>query len=256
MIAGGSPTRRYTEGVGEAANFYTVSSIWQLNSSLILVADKPHHCLRTIDRWTNRTQLFAGNCTVRGGITELCSAEECKFDHPTDARQKSSDSNEPLYITDTSNNAIRIMDLVNNTVTVFMNNVERPRYMAIDEDHLLMYVTTTAGLLRVPLDDGESRSIVIESAHPNDFFGVALIDESAVVVAALQSNLVLSIQLREDDSIVTNVCEKEPKMKVEFKAQRCSVYIPYSVTVLNETILVGNLKAIKEIPYSGRRYVN
>ena len=256
LIAGGNSGARYKEGVRDKAGFGWVTSLRQINSTALVVVDKSSHCIRLIDRETNGTSQFAGNCTVSGGASAMCSSQQCTFDHPYDI-QLNDFEEDFLYITDASNHAIRRMDLVNNSVSIFIADVKGPRYIEFDNKNQVMYVTIETGLLRVPVIDVELRSLVLATAVSNDFFGLALLDSNTVVVAALKSNSVQVALLEGSNSSASNICVKPKKMKVEARKKhkmetpfRCEVYVPYSVAVVHGALLIGQVNFVKRIAFS------
>ena len=66
LIAGSSTQRGYREGVGAEARFYTISGFAQISEKLVVVADTINSCLRLIDRTTNKTSVFSGQCQSEG----------------------------------------------------------------------------------------------------------------------------------------------------------------------------------------------
>ena len=65
-IAGIATQRGYVEGVGTVARFCYISSFLQLSTDRVLITDFLNHCLRLLDRITNETLTFVGNCTNSG----------------------------------------------------------------------------------------------------------------------------------------------------------------------------------------------
>ena len=62
VIAGNSTQRGYREGVGAEARFFYLRGFAQISEKLIVVADWGNHCMRLIDRTSNTTSLFSGQC--------------------------------------------------------------------------------------------------------------------------------------------------------------------------------------------------
>ena len=256
LIAGGKSGAKYKEGVGDEAQFGWVSSLRQINSTALVVVDKLSHCIRLIDRQTNGTSQFAGICTVKGGVSAMCSSQQCMFNYPHDV-QLNDFEEDFLYITDASNDAIRRMDLVNDSVSIFIADVKGPRYIEFDNKNQVMYVTIAIGLLRVPMIDVELRFLALASAISYDFFGLALLDSNTVVVAALKSNSVQVVLLEEDNSNTSNICVKPEKKTMEAQKKhkmetpfRCEVYVPYSVAVVRGALLIGQVDFVKQIAFS------
>ena len=66
LIAGNSTQGGYREGVGAEARFNYITGFAQISVKLIVVADFYNHCMRLIDRTTNNTSVFSGQCKSRG----------------------------------------------------------------------------------------------------------------------------------------------------------------------------------------------
>ena len=66
LIAGSSISAGYLEDVGSNARFNEILSFIQLSRTLIVLADIDNYCFRNIDRTTNQTSTYSGNCTNRG----------------------------------------------------------------------------------------------------------------------------------------------------------------------------------------------
>ena len=66
LIAGSAISGGYLEDVGSNARFNRIFSFIQLSRSLIVLADYNNYCFRNVDRTTNQTSTYSGNCTNRG----------------------------------------------------------------------------------------------------------------------------------------------------------------------------------------------
>ena len=63
VIAGSSILAWYLEDVGSNARFSGIFSFLQLSRSHIVLADYFNYCFRSVDRTTNLTSTYSGNCT-------------------------------------------------------------------------------------------------------------------------------------------------------------------------------------------------
>ena len=73
-IAGSATQNGHVQGVGSQARFSFIPSFLQLSTNQVLIADLNNHCLRSLNRATNQTDQYAGNCTHEGnqnGINAL-----------------------------------------------------------------------------------------------------------------------------------------------------------------------------------------
>lgn len=68
LIAGSAQSHGYQNGRGGDARFVYIDGFMQLSPDQILLADTHNHCVRSVDRATNRTSDYEGNCTSSGDI--------------------------------------------------------------------------------------------------------------------------------------------------------------------------------------------
>jgi hypothetical protein len=128
ILVGGSNTRGYIEGVGEAARFNNIYSFLQWNMSTIFIADYDNDCIRVVDRGMWRTSSFAGNCTSDGFI----DSDDALFDRPYGII-KDPYSDDKLIVTDTYNDAIRQLDInTRMTITLVDGSNNRPYKIVFD----------------------------------------------------------------------------------------------------------------------------
>ena len=66
LIAGSSTQEGYREGVGADARFNDIGGFTQISVKLVVVADTDNNCMRLIDRTTNTTSSFSGQCKSDG----------------------------------------------------------------------------------------------------------------------------------------------------------------------------------------------
>ena len=66
IIAGSVTEKGYKEGVGTSARFENIYEFTQISKKNVVVVDYHNHCLRLIDRSSNSTTVFAGQCTYGG----------------------------------------------------------------------------------------------------------------------------------------------------------------------------------------------
>ena len=62
LIAGNSTQEGYREGVGAEARFIYIAGFAQISEKFVVVVDSGNHCLRLINRSTNKTSVFSGQC--------------------------------------------------------------------------------------------------------------------------------------------------------------------------------------------------
>ena len=117
LIAGNSTQHGYKEGVGADARFDYISGFTQISERLVVVADTNNHCMRLIDRTTNNTSGFSGQCMSRG----YQDGHPGLFATPWSVVMDQRDKNQ-LLITDSSNNAVRTVDVMSRAAGTFLKS--------------------------------------------------------------------------------------------------------------------------------------
>lgn len=110
-IAGVRNFGSYREGIGSDARFRWIIGYLQPNASIIIAIDWANDCFRTIDRHTNQTQRYAGNCTNRGFRNG--PADQALFYQPNDIISDLMDSE--MYIVTDKENQNGYLRLINST---------------------------------------------------------------------------------------------------------------------------------------------
>ena len=70
LLAGSATQNGYVQGVGSHARFSFIPSFLQLSTNQVIIADQYNHCLRYLNRNSNQTDQYAGNCTHEGNRME------------------------------------------------------------------------------------------------------------------------------------------------------------------------------------------
>lgn len=152
LVAGKIGSWGYNERQGEQARFYGITGILQINSTTAIVVDKWNHCLRSIDRLTNQTSLYAGNCTDYGKQEGELSV--ARFSYPTDIIQV----DKVIVITDTYNMAVRaiIPSQGKHLVTTVSKAgiLKYPKYLAANTANDI-FVTVNDGLIKISAGTNE-----------------------------------------------------------------------------------------------------
>lgn len=107
----------YVEGVGTEARFRVIKGFIQINKTTLIVADQANNCLRSVDRQTLQTATFAGQCRKSGfqdGVNALFNSPHSVI--------KSSRSNITLVVTDSFNNAVRVVDMTSRVTTTLISS--------------------------------------------------------------------------------------------------------------------------------------
>ena len=115
LIAGNSAQKGYREGVGAYARFTYLTGFAQISEKLVVVADTINSCMRLIDRTTNKTSVFSGQCKSGG----YQNGRPGQFRYPVYVVIDQRDKNQ-LFITDYWNKAVRTVDVMSQAAGTFV----------------------------------------------------------------------------------------------------------------------------------------
>lgn len=152
VVAGGS--EGYIEGIGGEASFRQMRGFTQVNTSHVLVADSGNHCLRFINRITNKTSHYTGKCGTLG----YRDGDDPLFDYPWGLTQHPTDSSK-LYLSDHYNWAIRMIYLNNGICTTILarGGLNRPMSLKFDRKKKNLVIANTHFIVRMSIETGEYR---------------------------------------------------------------------------------------------------
>ena len=148
-----SESAGYIEGVGANARFSYIRSFIQLSISHVILTDHENHCLRSVDRTTNETLTYTGNCTNRGnrdGVNAL-------FYRPASIIADLMNSQQ-LIISESNSRSLKTINTVSKRVSIFYRDITnryRLSYVLQDAETGNIYVTFDHG---VGLYDYKSRT--------------------------------------------------------------------------------------------------
>jgi NHL repeat-containing protein len=117
LCAGGGPTQPgIVDGHGANARFNRPTSIaYNYSDGMLYVADSLNNCIRRIDTSDNVT-IYAGASDGTPGLVNG-SLSQARFGNPTDIAIL----NNFMYISDTNNNAIRVINMNTGVVSTYLN---------------------------------------------------------------------------------------------------------------------------------------
>ena len=146
LIAGNSTQRGYREGVGAEARFYPITGLSQISEKLVVVADFHNHCMRLIDRSTNKTSVCSGQCKSRGYEGGLPG----QFSYPHSVVIDKRDKNQ-LFITEYSNAAVRNVTVNSRVAGTFVqsDSLKYIRGITQEEKSGDLYVTAYHAVYRI-----------------------------------------------------------------------------------------------------------
>ena len=146
LIAGKSTQTGYKEGVGADARFYDITGFTQISEKLVVVADHWNYCMRLIDRSTNKTSVFSGQCESGGNQ----DGRPGRFHYPHSVVIDQRDKNQ-LLITDYYNAAVRTVDVKSQAVGTFVryDSLDYISYITQEEKSGDLYVTAYHAVYRI-----------------------------------------------------------------------------------------------------------
>ena len=146
LIAGSSTETGYREGTGADARFAGITGFAQISEKRVVVADVINHCMRLIDRTTNKTSVFSGQCKSRGYEGGLPG----QFSYPHFVVIDKRDKNQ-LFITDFFNNAVRNVTVNSRVAGTFVHSDSLTGILGItqEEESGDLYVTVRHALYRI-----------------------------------------------------------------------------------------------------------
>ena len=249
-----SDCRGYQEGVGTAARFNWVTGFLQLNSSTVVAADHYNHCLRLIDRDSQRTSAFVGKCKV-SGFDDGVSAT---FYYPYSVIRDTK-SPDLLLVTDYRNDAVRqvnILTRITETLIRRAAGLNNPtgitydplgQYLAISNRHFIAdkrngseALVNVVGSSSSGFADGDASDVKFNC--PREL--VFLSDDLRLI--ADEGNNRLRV-LNTASGSVSSVCSGSYST-VDGTALTCGLYYPHSLMVQDGLIYVGQYLAIRTIP--------
>ena len=146
LIAGNSTQRGYREGVGAEARFNDIAGFVQISEKIVVVAEYVNQCMRLIDRTTNKTSVFSGQCKSRGYEGGLPG----QFSYPHFVVIDKRDKNQ-LFITDFFNSAVRNVTVNSRVAGTFVqsDSLKYIRGITQEEKSGDLYVTADNALYRI-----------------------------------------------------------------------------------------------------------
>lgn len=244
-----------TSVIGSQARFDVLAGFIQLNRSVAIVADAGNDCLRAVNLETGQTSRYAGRCTVRGDSDgELVS--EARFNTPWSVVLHKYN----LYITDTNNNAIKVIkEGHDHVVTVAQGGVIRsPTGITVDQfsSNDIAYITTTDGLLKLDLNIRTATKLTDRTAVPGPLSAIrssplvglsdlAFVTDTILIIADNYKNQLIVADLARDK--VTYICDGKPGT-ANGDIKTCGLNRPISVLAMSWSIYIGERGFIRRLP--------
>ena len=235
LIAGSSTQGGYREGVGADARFFLMQGFAQISEKFVVVADTANDCLRLIDRTTNKTSAFSGQCQS-GGYED---GRPGQFSYPHFVVIDKRDKNQ-LFITDFFNNAVRNVTVNSRVAGTFVqsDSLKYIKGITQEEESGDLYVTAYHALYRITYIQ---RTVSLISGSPGDNFGyevstlldsrfkwpfeLIFIKPNTLLIADTANHKLRLLDMNSDKVTTLNVTN--------------SLSAPYSLLLTNDSLYVG-----------------
>ena len=240
LIAGSSTQEGYREGEGAEARFGTITGFAQISEKLVVVADRSNDCMRLIDRTTNKTSVFSGQCESRG----YDDGSPGQFNYPYFVVIDKLNKNQ-LFIADSANNAVRTVVADSRVVGTFVwsDSLKHIRCITQEEESGDLYVTALNALYRITYtqitvtlisgspgwNSGYGDSTLLNSLfdYPRELLFITF---NTLLIADWDNNKLRLLDMKSDKVTTLHVTN--------------SLYRPASLLLTNNSLYVGQRRKI------------
>lgn len=250
VIAGNPSYEGYLEGTGTSARVNHVGGFYQMNSTHLIFTDRVNHCLRMLNRQTRETSPFAGKC----GTSGFQDGIDSRFYYPWSIIKDESSPNK-VIVADTSNHAMRRVDLVTKRVTTMLRTAATsPRSMVFNKKgHLLISQSNMLSEFRLAdllntnvvgskltgtLDGPFSRA---RFYYPYEIINVR---DDVHLVADMGTNKIRIVD--REQAWVRSICGGEAKTS-NGDLITCALDNPRSLLLVGEKLYIGTDYGIRQI---------
>lgn len=238
----------YSEGQHTNARFTEIRGFSQINATHVMVVDFLNHCVRLVNRLTNQTSPFFGQCTRRGfGRDGLQSRHEVFFSGPLSVIKDP--RREGIYLlAEEWEDKIRELDITTmstETKPVFRPKIVGPMGLAFTADLSRLLVNSVTSLASYNYDTGVPEHLYGSDGVPRDgsfdvaqhLWGYEIIHLSGSKFALCANGriLVADIDARE----VMSFCNGECFIDSDDSAV-CDYPIIYSLMVYEDALYAGH----------------
>ena len=248
-IAGIATQSGYVEGVGTLARLYFITSFLQLSTDRVLITDWGNHCVRSLDRKTNETMAYVGNCTNSGNKY----GTDALLTYP---RKIIVDIKNPTCLLLAEyGGIIKSVKIANGNVSYFGSIVDYNLFNMIQEkDTGDLFVTFLHG---VGLLDYQTREFsVIAGSGQLGFndgsfnqmqfhipLAIKFLNSHTLLVSDFDNNRLRVLDLITNMS--SSICSGYGQADGDFST--CSLASPLGMQILNETLYIGTYQHIISI---------
>jgi len=234
---------------GGVALFNEVTGFTQTAVNLTIAVDKYNHCIRSINPLTGETAPYAGLCG-KPGFADGRLVGEAQFSYPHTIVFHQG----VLYVTDSKNHALRLLSAGRvSTIIRDSDAFPRPYGLIFSSDDLAYVTSQEKGLLQLDLSsrlltkltNGRGIAGSLSAAqllHPN---GLTFLSPSVLLVTDPSTQRLLIVNI--NNGTITKICDGKAATR-DGDIQSCQLLHPHSVLVVNQSVYVGQYKAIRRVP--------
>jgi len=220
-----------------------------VTGNLTIVVDQYNHCLRSINRRTGKTSPHAGRCT-KAGFSDGQLTGEALFNYPWGlAFYKGA-----LYLTDYGNHALRLLAAGRvSTVIKGSSVLPHPRGLTFTEDGSVYITSNPQGLLRLDLlrnsltklTNGAGPTGSLSAAQLSNPAGLTFLSPSVLLITERDKEQLLLADIM--NNAINGICDGIEGTR-DGDIRSCQLDGPSSVLVVNQTVYVGQDRAIRKLP--------
>lgn len=253
-IAGNSTICGYEENIGTKARFRIITSFSQLNQTHLILTDIYNHCIRMVNRYNNATTTWAGECGTNG--TTMGKLLEARFHLPEEVLL--SETEQKIYLAESQ--AIKIIDITLNIVSLFVELSDAPLAITFDRRQRFIYVATrrivkvrigirASTLITTPMEKGYANG-PFEISKFNGTLSAILLNDNTMITVDYGNNRLRILDFNK--STTSSICNGNGVLAQRGDALRCQIPEPYSLLLFNKsTVLVGGKGSIYRLQVSG-----
>lgn len=279
-IIGNATISGYINAVGAEARFQYITGFIQLDARRVIVVDNGNNCVRLVDRVTRTAEPLVGQCSRYGYVDGV--GDQALFAGPWSIVQDQSDHN-VVIVTDRYNNALRSIDLRDNSVSTLHigGGLYRPRAFIWSEKELWITgytnitsfsvekkrVSLIAGSVIVGDNDGDLETVEHRNTTLGKLFSLSSAngqpptDNPAYLFRDLPKFKDILEIVSVDKGVFLVVDRGNGKLRLLDTTQNsvssicdgedgrtCRVLSPAAILSLGDNVYIGDYRSIKRLP--------
>ena len=259
-LIAGSSSAGYSTSSGSSARFNDMTGFHQITATRVFLVDSNNHCMRMLDRISNASYVsYAGYCCSRGYAEGTSRA---RFYYPSSAIADKKAIGR-LLITDRNNHAVRLVNTNYASgyqyVTTFYRSTNSLQYpTGITQEYASgdLFITTHSHYVYKLAYSSKALTILsgTGSGGFQDGFSCQtrfsypyeplLIGRHTLLIADSSNYRLRVLDL---NSLTTGSLCSGTGGTVDGNLTACSTYYPRSLAVVNDSLFIGQFKAIRKI---------